>query len=473
MVESTAGDLAETPVASQRAKAAAGGALSRLQLIAFASPALPLAAMVLPVGFLLPPFYTGELGVSLTAWGMIILISRLVDAFTDPFVGILCDKFPSRWGRRRHWVVLAMPLLMLGGAMLLMPSLFGDHVNFAYLLAGMLVLNFGVTLKGLNTSAWGGELSDDYHERTRIMGWRGAIAAIAPLFAVGIPALVERINPDSTTGDKLLAVGWFVLILTPLTTLLSVLCVPERKKAAPLMREKPPSIWASLKTMFTNKLLLRLVLALLLQGVPISVKASLFVFFVTFVIGAPQYAATMLIVPFVALMVGVPLWMRIAKGREKHKVVAFAFVCMAVAMSGFTLVGPGDLLLFGVLTVISGLCTGTDFLVRSIMVDIVDTDTAKTGEQRTGTFFAVVETTTKLAPSLAVTILFPVLQALGFDPTGKANTPESIAAIKYLYAFAPTIPLLLAAVVMWRFPLGSKAQSELRGKLDAMRVEGA
>jgi GPH family glycoside/pentoside/hexuronide:cation symporter len=471
MVETTAGGLAKAPASTKPARTTkSADALSNLQLLAFASPALPLAAMVLPIGFLLPPFYTGEMGISLTAWGMIILISRLVDAFTDPFVGMFCDHRPSRWGRRRHWVVISAPLLMVGGAMLLMPSLFGGQsVNFTYLLIGMLVLNLGVTIKGLNTSAWGGELSNDYHERTRIMGWRGAIGAIAPMIAVGIPAVMEHVNPQATTGDKLMAVGWMVLLLTPITTLWSVLAVPERKDAAQTNREKGPSIWASLKVMFTNKILGRLVLARVLETFPTSVKAALYVFFVAFVLQAPHLSATLLLIPFTSLMIGIPFWMRIARGREKHKVIAFANVLLAVIMGCYSLVGPGDILLFCVLTFIAGACSGTDFLARSIMVDIVDTDVAKTGEQRTGTYFAVIETLAKLAPSLAVTVLYPALQLIGFDPTGKANTQQSVDAIKYCYSLLPTIPLLLAAWLMWRFPLGSKEQGELREQIEARR----
>ena len=93
--------------------------LARWQLFAFALPTIPLAVLLLPAAVLLPPFYTGELGLSLTTWALLILVARIWDIITDPFVGILSDRLPSRWGRRRHLLVMSAPLVMIGCAMLL------------------------------------------------------------------------------------------------------------------------------------------------------------------------------------------------------------------------------------------------------------------------------------------------------------------------------------------------------------------
>jgi glycoside/pentoside/hexuronide:cation symporter, GPH family len=443
--------------------------LTNWQLIAFALPALPLMALQLPVGFLLPPFYTGELGISLTDWGLIILVARLWDAATDPFVGILCDRLPSRWGRRRHWIVASIPLLIIGAALLFLPQLFTAHVTPLYVLAGMLVINMGTTLLGLNSVAWGGELSDDYHERTRIMAWRGAISAIAPLVALMIPAAVEITNPTASTGFKVAMLGWGMLALIPVAILLSVFSVGERAPA-PIIREKGPGIWVCLREMFTNPLLLRVVGVLVLYAVPISVLASMNVFYVSYVLKAPGISSSLILIPLLSSMLSVPIWARIAKGREKHRVIACGYVVMACVHSAFLFLGRGDVLPYAVLTFALGLCSGTLFLMQSIMADVVDSDTIKTGVQRTGTFFAVMETMAKLAPSLAVTALFPFLQFMGFDPSGKHNTAASIDVVKYCFSLAPTIPILIGAALMWNFPLGVKRQRELRAEIDALRA---
>src|SRR4051812_688722 len=56
-------------------------------------------------------FYTDVFGISSVTAGSVILVSRFLDAFTDPIVGALADRTNTRWGHYRPWVVwTAIPL---------------------------------------------------------------------------------------------------------------------------------------------------------------------------------------------------------------------------------------------------------------------------------------------------------------------------------------------------------------------------
>ena len=72
-------------------------------LAAYAAPALPLGMLYFPVYVYLPPFYASR-GVDLAALGAILLGARLLDAVTDPAMGVLSDRMTTRWGRRRPWL---------------------------------------------------------------------------------------------------------------------------------------------------------------------------------------------------------------------------------------------------------------------------------------------------------------------------------------------------------------------------------
>ena len=74
--------------------------LSRWRVAMFALPSIPISALGLPIVVYLPPFYAEEMGLSLTLVGTIFMIARFWDIFTDPILGVLSDRFPSRWGRR-------------------------------------------------------------------------------------------------------------------------------------------------------------------------------------------------------------------------------------------------------------------------------------------------------------------------------------------------------------------------------------
>ncbi|MDB5425412.1 MAG: melB [Phenylobacterium sp.] len=449
--------------------------LSPGQLIAYGLPALPLQAMTAPLGIFLAPFYTGQHGISLTTWALILGITRIVDITTDPIVGMICDRLPSRWGRRRHWIAIAVPLVMAGCALLFTPQYFVEKPTFWYLLLAMLLFYFATTLQNLNTAAWGGELSERYAERTRILGWRAGIGAVARLAAFGIPAAMEWLIPGATTGDKLEALMWTAVILMPLTTLVAIMAVPEKPAEVIAVKDRrsftPREILATLKTMVTNKYLGWLLLVDVLQAGPTAVKGALFVFYVTYIMKAPGLSATLLLAVYGATVISTPIWMRLAKGREKHRLLAIAVLLYGCSQASMLFWGPNQLFFFICAIAINGaMNAGPAFLMQSIMADVVDSDTVRTGKPPTGAFFAVLETTTKAAPALVVVAVFPLLQHWGFDPTGKHNTAASLEAMRLTFALAPTIPVLLAGLLLWNFPLGSKKQAELRAEIDAMRA---
>ena len=102
--------------------------LSRWQIASFSMMAIPISALGLPFAVHLPAFYKNELGISATAVGLIVMMARFWDVITDPIFGAISDQKPSRWGRRRHWIVLAVPLQMFCAYFLFIPPAGADAV---------------------------------------------------------------------------------------------------------------------------------------------------------------------------------------------------------------------------------------------------------------------------------------------------------------------------------------------------------
>ena len=96
--------------------------LTKPILISYGALAVPLAALGLPLTVYLPPFYEGPIGLSVGTVGIIFMVARFWDIFTDPLMGALVDRYPSKWGRRKHWIVIGIPILMLASWYVFIPS---------------------------------------------------------------------------------------------------------------------------------------------------------------------------------------------------------------------------------------------------------------------------------------------------------------------------------------------------------------
>ena len=116
--------------------------LTRLQLTAYGAPAAPLAMVGLPLVAYVPAIYadTDGFGLSLGLVGLMITLSRMTDVVTDPIIGFLSDKWRTRWGRRKPFMVAGMPIYALGAWLLFVPpvtfseiTVAGQTFNYGYL----------------------------------------------------------------------------------------------------------------------------------------------------------------------------------------------------------------------------------------------------------------------------------------------------------------------------------------------------
>ena len=162
-----------------------------LRLGAFASPAFTIAALGLPISIFLPPLYA-ELGISLTVIGMIFMLTRVFDVITDPLFGWLGDKLETRWGRRRPAIIAAVPFLGAGVYFAFFP---GESASPVTLFLSMLLLYAGWTAFTISHTAWASELSENYDERSRIMGMLQIFGLLGTLLVAILPTILDFTTP--------------------------------------------------------------------------------------------------------------------------------------------------------------------------------------------------------------------------------------------------------------------------------------
>ena len=131
-------------------------------------------------------YYNQVLGLPGTLAGLALGISLVFDAFFDPLVGSISDNFRSKYGRRHPFMYAAILPMAIGFYLLFSPPVHGDWALFVWLFVFATVTRGGMALFHVPHIALGAELSDDFEERTSIVGVRQFLATFGGLLAIGI-----------------------------------------------------------------------------------------------------------------------------------------------------------------------------------------------------------------------------------------------------------------------------------------------
>jgi GPH family glycoside/pentoside/hexuronide:cation symporter len=438
--------------------------LSRKTLFYYGLADMPIQMATIPVAAFIPNYYGADLGLSLGAVGMIWLLTRLFDGISDPLIGWLSDRTNTRWGRRRVWMVAAVPILMLAVYKLFMPE---PPVTAGYLLGWLVALWVGWTMLFIPYYAWAAELSPDYNERTRITGWRAWIGMAANVVSKVVPVLAIFFFAYGGTRETLFLIGTMTLILLPITVGLTVINVPESGDYLPT---RIP-LWRGLKLMWGNAPFKRLVLAFFINQLGSAISTALVVFFIRGVLQEEQNSILMLLVYYGFNLSGIPFWIWFSKKVGKHRAWCLGLSVFACFQCGYLGLGPGDFYYMLPITAVTGFLGGSFWVLpNSMKADVIDGDTLQSGVDRAAWYFAVWSFTTKVGQSIGPWLALTILALVDYNAQpGAENTDTSLLGLKLLFCLGPAIGFWLAALIAWNHPLTEARHSEIRAELEVVR----
>lgn len=435
--------------------------ISHARLLAYSLPSLVTSVALLPMVIFVPAFYADELGVPLFAVGVAIAASRLLDVVTDPLIGTVSDRWSTRWGRRKPWILMGMPLFGVALWQIFVPT---EQVNAAYLLTWSTVLYLGYTMMDLPHKAWGAELSIDYDERSRIAGWREAMSTAGQVAMLAFLAVFAR-RGLVDDASQLKGVATAVLIALPVLVGLALLLVPEGR---PRDFEHRRKMWAGLALVARNPAFKRMVACVVLFVGGIAMQGTLHRLVLADIVGGEESFSLMLLLENIATLAGVPLWLAISKRIGKHRALVAAALWIAVLSLPLSLLRSGDTLALLILIPIRGSSFASIlFLANSIAADVIDVDTLASGEQRSGLFFAVWGMATKLALALGVLAATALPAALGYDPSSEHTALAIQGRVMLLYGVLPAVLMASGSALLWNFPITRESQVRVNAEIEA------
>ena len=158
------------------------------------------------MGFWSLYYLTDTVGVPAAAAGIAVMIGKLWDAVTDPMMGYISDRTRSRWGRRRPYLLFAaLPLFLSMWWFFTNPHITDSTLVTIWAAFALCFLNTAYTVVNIPYSALTPELTQDYHERSSLNGFRFGFAVFGTLLGAG--AVLPIVNAFANKNTGYSAVG--------------------------------------------------------------------------------------------------------------------------------------------------------------------------------------------------------------------------------------------------------------------------
>ena len=380
-----------------------------------------------------------SLGLSAFWLGAILIVPRLWDALSDPFIGHLSDNTRTRWGRRR-------PYLLIGGILVavffvviwwipkgdMVRTWFPSDTGFqwfqlSYILFSLLLFFTAVNLFEIPHGALGMEMTTDYHERTRIFS---AKSFVGSLFAMSTPWLFALASmeifkgPGGNEADGMRYVSLMIAaILIPLSFWWFLkLREPGFVKAA--KHEKTP-FWKDMKRTAGNRNFIMLTLTIFTLAMGFNFVQLLGSYIpIFYIFGGDKVAGAYLlgingtIWAITGVLAVFPLnWISPKLGKRNTLTIAILLMC-AAQLSKIVCYNPSHPYLIIIPTILLSVGMLFFFTLGSSMVgDICDEDELKTDYRTEGSYYSVFWWFIKMGSALASFVAGALIVFTMFDET--------------------------------------------------------
>ena len=496
-------------------KATTQKSLSTFQLASYGAPSMPLSMVSLPLAVYLTPVYADSagFGLSLAFVGLMLALSRVFDGITDPVIGFLSDRIRTRWGRRKPFVLIGMPIFMLGVWLLWIPPFEFREVTwlgmtfntgYPYLLGVLIIMYVGATIKDVPYSAWGAELAQGYNERTLVMSWKEAFTVSGSLIGAMCPAVIVFWGYTKPT-DNVYFLTIALMFIMPVLIFNLLYSVPEH----PVKEQNTSrlSLRDSFRYVWANEPYRILVIIFLFSTIGSAMTNSLSFFFVKHVLLAGDLYGFYLAPYFISQIVAIPLWFKLSAKIGKHRATMVAIFWYALWSCFIPLIAiapqawfdafelnkvlsflpenwlasmnaqfdgipTGKFAFFiGVMCLKGSAIGALSALPYAMAADVIDLDSARTGKRQGGAYFSIWTMTRKLAYALGLVVGTTAATIVGFnslaDPIAEPNTFYSLIWLACLYSIVPALFKFIAVPMLWRYPLTEEKLKEIQEDIAA------
>ncbi len=440
------------------------------RLLAYAMPTIALQSMMVPLLlYLLPAYTSSPVSMSLATVSAMLLVGRTFELVSDPIVGAISDRLHLTFGGRWPLMALGTPIACLATWFLVMPP---AGASGLYLASFLILFYLGWTLVYIPHQSWGGEISNDYQERTRIAGFRETMAFVGFLLASVVPLVYWKFwrGVDAPSFAQIVqAIGIFFVVALPISVLV---CQRFAPRSMALAHERVPSWRELMAILMRNKLFARLTVAYVVDRLALGVYFTAQPFFIGMVLGLQADVLTVAITNTIAGACLAPLWVPITRRLSKHRAYVLANLATMASFVLSLFAPPHALALILFAQVLMGFGNaGTLITPPAMTADTVDHDELRSGVRQMGGHMAFLAIVYKGGIMLGAPLALALMSYYGVQSSSVALSDSAAWGVRLCASVVPAALLLVPIFLMWRFPLDARRHAGIVSDLRRAQAE--
>lgn len=427
--------------------------LSQKQLAAYGMGSIASAMFNTVPALVLLFFLTQVLAVS-PAWaGLAMLLPKLWDVVTDPLMGFLSDRTQTRWGRRRPWLLLGAFTLPLAFVMIFsVPDYEQWQSRFAWVMAWYLVAATCFTAYVIPYVSMPAEMTDNYHERTRIIAWRMAFVVVGIMLGGSLAPWLVELGGGDRAGYRLMAsVLASIMFAVMLFTFFSTAKLPQRQ-----WQPSEAANWQTFKIALRNRPFKVLMAAYILMMVAANSMLATLPFYVAHSLGRGGELVTLLFIcHLLPSLLSMPLWNALSKRRGKQSglMIGVALYASGAAALFFAGSQPPVAVVIAIITAMGAGMGAIQLYPFAMVPDVIALDRRQSGLNREGLFSGVWIATEKIGIASGAFLAAMLLQLFGFVEGGVEQSASALQGVLLAIALAPALLLFLSMAVLTAYSL--------------------
>lgn len=407
-------------------------------------------------------FYTDVFGLSAAAVGTMMLVTRLIDAFSDPLMGAIADRTKTKYGKFRPYLLWGIiPMIAAGVLTFTVPDV-SDSNKLLWAYGTYIFMMLAYTFINVPYGALLGVVTADSQQRTSLTSFRFIGA-----FSGG--SLVAYMTPELVTylGQGNEALGWqhtmllygFIAAIFFVITFLST-----KERISPPEQQKTP-VWQDIKDLSQNKPWKVLFVLALIIMMTISLRGSTGTFYFKYYVERPDLIGSFAMAYMIALAIGAASTPLLTKFIDKRRLLMILMTIVASLSLVFYFVPNNNITLMFVLQIMIGLALGPKSpLVFSMYADSADYSQWRTGRRATAMIFSAAAFAQKLGGALAGAMIGWLLASMGYV-ANQVQTGASQEGIVLLMTLIPAVFAAIAVPLIYFYPLDDKQLKNLQGEL--------